>query len=74
MALKNIGPDKSVPPLIEALKSENASVRLGAARALGQFGDDAADAVAPLNKVLAAEKDDDAKKAPAAALKQIAPG
>ena len=73
-AIKNIGSDKAVPPLIQALKDKEPSVRLGAAQALGQFGDDAADAAAPLDRAIAVEKDDEVKKAMHAALMRIKPG
>jgi HEAT repeat protein len=72
-ALKNIGPVKVVPPLIGALKDKDPSVRLGAAVALAQFGDDAADAVKPLATAVAAEKDEDVKKAMRDALKRLKP-
>jgi HEAT repeat protein len=72
-ALKNVGPVKAVPPLIAALKDKDPSVRLGAAVALAQFGDDAADAVKPLGTAVAAEKDEDVKKAMRDALKRLKP-
>jgi HEAT repeat protein len=73
VALKNIGPVKAVPPLIAALKDKDPSVRLGAAVALAQFGDDAADAVKPLGTAVAVEKDEDVKKAMRDALKRLKP-
>jgi HEAT repeat protein len=73
LALKNIGWVKAVPPLIKALKDQDPSVRLGAARALGQFGEDAGDAVKQLSGAMASEKDEETKKVMREALKRIKP-
>ncbi|HEX5271888.1 MAG TPA: HEAT repeat domain-containing protein, partial [Gemmataceae bacterium] len=74
VALKNVGWVKGVPPLVEALKDNDAAVRLGAAQALAQFGDDATDGAAkPLKAAAAVEKDEEVRKAMREALKRISP-
>ena len=62
-----------VPVLIESLQDKNTFVRRDAAKALGKFGAEAKDAVAPL---LARLKDDEpsVRKAASQSLKQIDPG
>jgi HEAT repeat protein len=50
-ALGQIGPE-AVPPLCEALASENSNTRMAAADALGRIGEDAKSAVPALNDAL----------------------
>jgi HEAT repeat protein len=55
-ALKKIGND-AIKPLIRALSSPDAKIRQGAAFTLGQFGQDAKDALPRLNQLAQSDKD-----------------
>jgi HEAT repeat protein len=70
-ALVKIGPDAVLPSLVGSLTDERLAVRLGAALALGRFGPAAREALLPLNKAIAAEKDDQARIAMRAAAARI---
>ncbi len=71
LALGRIGP-ASVPPLIETLRDEKASVRTGAAIALGFIGPAAKSAVPALASLLR-DKDLEVRQASALSLANIAP-
>ena len=65
-------PNVVIPALMDALKDEDTFIRRDAARALGKFGPDAADAVRPL-RILLTDKEPSVRKAAAQSLQQIDP-
>jgi HEAT repeat protein len=69
--LLKIGADPAVRHLIDALKDTDQWVRLGAALALPQFGEEAKEAIEPLRKARAAENDRDMRKQMAEVLQHL---